>query len=349
MHRIAVIPGDGIGPEVIAQGVRLLEVVSKTFHFDLKLDFFPWGGNHYLKTREIFPEQGIKQLQEGYSAIYLGALGDPRVPLGLLERGILLKLRKELDLYVNLRPLKLYHERYTPLKHVSSFDILVVRENTEDLYTGPQEIIKKGTSDEVRTATAFYSRKGVERIVRYAFERAKTRHKKLTLCDKANAVPAQEIWREVFTEVGREYHDVHQEFIYVDACAMALVSRPHEFDVIVTTNLFGDILTDLGSVLCGGIGLAPSANIHPNRFGLFEPIHGSAPKLVGTKKANPIGAILAASMLLDFLGETKGAHAIENAVEHTLQSGKIPSSDSHSSMETEQITSIVLDSLHEFA
>jgi len=344
MHRIAVIPGDGIGPDVINEGVRVLREVSKACKFQIEFTEYPWGAKHYLAKGEILPPNAFADLQK-FSAIYLGAIGDPKVPLGLLERNILLALRTQLDLYANLRPMKLYDVRYCPLKNPPNFDILVVRENTEDLYTGPSGVVRKDTPDEISMAIAHYSRKGVERIIRLAFEFAKKRRKKVTLCDKANAIAAQEIWRKVFAEVGKSYPDIQQDLIYVDACAMAFVRRPQDFDVIVTTNLFGDILTDLGSELCGGIGLAPSGNIHPGKIGMFEPIHGSAPKYAGQNKAMPIGAILAGSMMLDFLGETKGAELIEKGVEAVLQSGKITSLGAESNLGTTQVTDLILQAM----
>lgn len=342
MHKIAVIPGDGIGPEVIEQGTRALKKSGAPLEFSI----FPWGGAHYLKTGEILPENALAELKR-HAAIYLGAIGDPRVAPGVLERGIVGVLRWDLDLYVNLRPVKLYHERYSPLKDITprELDILVVRENTEDLYTGPSGFIKKNTDDEVALGTAFYTRKGVERIIRYAFEQARRRRKKLTLCDKANAVQAQELWRRVFSQVGAEYADVEREVIYVDACAMALVRRPRDFDVIVTTNLFGDILTDLGAELCGGMGLAPSGNFQPGNFGMFEPIHGSAPKYAGTGKANPLGAILAGSMMLEFLGEEKAARKIEDAVARVLERGDLKSLGTDAGVTTAQIGDMVLREL----
>lgn len=343
MHRIAVIPGDGIGPEVIAAGVEVLTTVSKKCGIELAFSYFPWGANHYLETGEILSSTFIEDLQ-GYSAVYLGAIGDPRVSAGILERGIVGVLRWDLDLYVNLRPLKLYHERYSPLKTLSrsGFDILVVRENTEDLYTGISGFIKKETPDEIALAVAHYTRKGIERIIRYAFTQAQSRRKKLTLCDKANAIPAHDLWRRVYLAIAKEYPDVETEMIYVDACAMALVRRPHDFDVIVTTNLFGDILTDLGAELCGGIGTAPSANLHPGKFALFEPIHGSAPKYAGKNTANPIGAILAGSMMLDYLGETQAALIIESAVKKTIVSGKLPTLAANTGIKSSEITELVL-------
>lgn len=340
-HPIAVIGGDGIGPEVIAEGIRILEAVSKKHNFKLDFTDFPWGGGHYLSTGEILPPNAIQELKQ-YPAIYLGAMGDPRVPRGLLEREILLKLRRALDLYVNLRPMKLYDERCCPLKKVSSLDILVVRENTEDLYAGLQGTIKKNTPDEMRMGIAFYSRKGVERILRYAFEAAKNRRKKVTLCDKSNAIPSQEIWDEIFVEIGKEYPEITREQIYVDACAMAFISRPQDLDVVVTTNLFGDILTDLGAELCGGIGLAPSGNINPGNCSMFEPIHGSAPPLAGKNKANPIGAILAGAMMLEHLGEREAAAEIDLAVGKLLKSGKIASPGANANLGAREISDLIL-------
>jgi 3-isopropylmalate dehydrogenase len=346
VYKIAVIPGDGIGPEVIEQGIRVLKKISEKFHLEFKFSFFPWGAEHYLKTGEILPKDSLSLVKE-HHAVFFGAIGDPRVSPGLLERAIIGGLRWDLDLYVNLRPVKLYHERYCPLKNVlpSDLNLLVVRENTEDLYTGPFGFIKKNTPEETALGVAFYTRHGVERIVRYAFEAAKKRRKKLTLCDKANAVQAQELWRRIFQEIGQDYPDVKQETMYVDACAMALVRHPKDFDVIVTTNLFGDILTDLGAELCGGMGLAPSANIHPGKFGMFEPIHGSAPKYAGMKKANPLGAILSASMMLDFLGEKQASVCVEEAVARVLESGVLKSLGADAGTPTDEIGNLVLEAL----
>jgi 3-isopropylmalate dehydrogenase len=362
MHRIAVIPGDGIGPEVIEQGIRVLTRISQKLGISIEFTSFPWGADYYFKTGEVLPPDGLKQISQ-YDAVYVGAVGDPRAPRGLLERAIIGGLRWDMDLYVNLRPMKLYNEQYCPLKKIvpSDLDILVVRENTEDLYTGPSGFIKKNTDDEVGFGTAFYTKKGVERVIRYAYDQARKRKKKkLTLCDKANAVQAQEIWRRVFSLVGQDYPDVEQETIYVDACAMALVRKPQQFDVIVTTNLFGDILTDLGAELCGGVGLAPSGNIHPGRFGFFEPIHGSAPKYAGKKKANPLGAILAGGMMLEYLGadagpasspqgETKkGGLAIESAVAKLLRTGTLKTLGTESELSTDQIGDLVLEQIESY-
>jgi len=260
-------------------------------------------------------------------AIYLGAVGHPDVKPGVLEHGILLKMRFSLDLYINLRPVKLYPGVWTPIKDKGPEDIdfIVVRENTEDLYVGMGGFFKKGTPDEVAIQQSVNTRKGVERCIRFAYDLAmKRKRKKLTLCDKANVLTyAHDLWRRVFNEVGEEYPDVEKDFAFVDATTMWMVKNPEWFDVIVTCNMFGDIITDLGAMIQGGMGVAASGNINPNSVSMFEPIHGSAPKYKGTNTANPIAAICAAGMMLDYLGEKKGAELIDSAVTKALSSGKI--------------------------
>lgn len=345
MHRIAVIGGDGIGPEVVAQGLKVLEAVSKIHPFGYSLTTYPFGAEHYLATGEIMPE-GILDELRAHAAIYLGALGDPRLTPGLIEAGIVGAIRWDLDMYVNLRPIILYNENLTPLKdkRPEDIDMVVVRENTEDVYTGVGGFFKKGTPDEVATQQMTFTRKGVERVIRYAFEltRKRNRRKKLTLVDKANAVRAFDLWRRVFTEVGSEYPDVERETVYVDAMAMFMVKNPEAFDVVVTSNMFGDIITDLGAMLQGGMGIAASGNIHPGQVSMFEPIHGSSPKYAKTNQANPIGAILALSMMLDFLGEHAAGAAVERSVAALLGSGRICDVSAQSGLGTDTVGDMVV-------
>ncbi len=319
-HRIAVISGDGVGPEVVAQGLRVLRAAAERFGFAVETREHPFGTGHWLATQEIFPDAAFEEVKRA-DAILVGAIGDPRAPVGLLERGIIGRLRWDLDLYVNLRPIRLLDARFCPLKGKgpADVDMLVVRENTEDVYVQAPEFIAQGTPDEVASQPMRYTRKGTERIVRYAFERARARPRRnLTLVDKANAVRAQDIYTRVFAEVGKEYPDVKSGHLYVDAACMRMVDAPESLDVIVTTNLFGDILTDLGAMLQGGMGVAASANLHPGQRGLFESVHGSFPQAAGKGIANPIATIEAVRMMLEWLGEKEAAAAIEGAVARTL-------------------------------
>ena len=328
MHDIAVIGGDGIGPEVVREGLKVLRAASDAYGFRFRTEALPYGAEHYLRTKETFPDTALRACHD-FQAIFLGAIGDPRVETGLLERAIISGLRMGLDLYVNLRPLHLYDARFCPLKDVepADLDIIVVRENTEDGYASPGGILKKGTPHEVAVQTMIYTRAGCERIIRYAYDlcRRRAKAKKLTLVDKANALRPQDIWTRTFAEVGLEYEDIQQDHAYVDAACMWLVKNPEWFDIIVTTNLFGDIITDLGAQLVGGMGIAASGNIHPGRVSMFEPSHGSAPKYTGRNVANPLAAICAAGMMLDHLGETQAALGIERAVGALLTSGRVTS------------------------
>jgi len=353
-YNIGVIAGDGIGPEVAAEGLKVLRTVSAQEGFECNLVDYPYSGTYYLKTKELVPERVIDEWRT-LDAVYLGAIGHPDVEPGLVERSVILGLRFGLDLYINLRPIKLYADHLCPLKDKGPKDIdfVVVRENTEGLYSQIGGFLKKGTPDEVATVTGVYTRKGVERAIRYAFElarqqgkaRADQRQPRLTLVDKSNAIRPQELWVRTFEEVGQEYPDVEQDHAYVDACTMWMVKNPEWFDVIVTTNLFGDIITDLGAMLQGGMGIAASGNIHPGKTSMFEPIHGSAPKYTGKNIACPLGAIMAVSMMLDFLGEKKAALSVESAVAHLLASGAIPSADARSGLSTTQIGDMVVETL----
>ncbi|MFT7668948.1 MAG: 3-isopropylmalate dehydrogenase [Planctomycetota bacterium] len=325
-YDIASVPGDGIGPEVTTQAMRVLKTVSEVYGFNYKLTEYPFGSEHYLKTKEIFPDDAFEEVK-GMDAIYLGAIGDPRLPVGLIEYGVIAKMRFELDLYVNLRPIQLFDERFCPLKDKKpeDIDMVIVRENTEGAYTGMHGFAHKNQALEVATQTMVYTREGTERVIRYAFELARERNKRntVTLIDKANAVRAQDIWTRTFAIVAKEYPDIKTEHAYIDAACMWMVKNPEWFDVGVTPNLFGDIITDLGAMVQGGMGIAASGNIHPGKVSLFEPIHGSAPKHAGKNVASPVAAIMATSMMLDYLGEKTAGKAIEDALRSLLISGQI--------------------------
>jgi 3-isopropylmalate dehydrogenase len=347
-YRIAVIPGDGIGPEVVAEGLRVLERAAALEGFGVACTRYPFGADHYLATGEVLPDAAFEEIR-AHDAILLGAIGDPRVPVGHLEFGIIARLRFGLDLYVNLRPVKLYAEHLCPLKDKGPEDVdfVVVRENTEDAYAGMHGFFKKGTPDEIATQEILFTRKGVERVIRYAFElaRRRGRARKLTLVDKANAVRAMDLWTRTFAEVGAEYPDIAREHAYIDAATMWCVKNPEWFDVVVTSNMFGDILTDLAAMVQGGLGVAASGNLHPGRVSLFEPIHGSAPKYAGRNVASPIATIMAVQMMLDTLGEARAAARIEDAVAGLLRSKRIPSLGSDSGISTRAAGDLVLEAL----
>ena len=318
MYKIAVIPGDGTGPEVVREGLKVLEHISEIFNIQFEFTHFNYGGEHYLKTGEVLPADALQTLR-GFQAIYLGAIGHPEVKPGVLEQGILLSLRFGLDQYINLRPVKLYPNVETPLanKGPDEIDFVVVRENTEGLYAGIGGFLKKGTPDEVAIQEMINTRKGVERCIRYAFEytRRRNKGKKLTLCAKTNVLTyAHDLWMRTFTEVAGEYPDIQTDYAHVDATTMWMVKNPEWFDVIVTTNMFGDIITDLGAMIQGGMGVAAGANINPDGVSMFEPIGGSAPKYTGKGIINPVAAILAVHMMLQALGEDRAADAVERSV-----------------------------------
>jgi len=317
-YKIAVIPGDGTGPEVIREGMKVLEAASKKFAFAYESKMFDFGGERYLKTGKILDKADIEELKQ-YSAIYLGAIGHPDVNPGILETGILLNLRFSLDQYINLRPVKLYNADFCPLKDKKPEDIdfVVVRENSEGLYKSMGEFQKKDTKDEVAIQISHNTRKGVERCIRYAFEltRKRNKAKKLTLCGKTNVLTfAWDLWQRAFNDVAKEYPDIKTDYAHVDATTMWFVKNPEWFDVIVTDNMFGDIITDLGAMIQGGMGIAAGGNINPKGVSMFEPIGGSAPKYTGKNVINPLAAICAGAMMLEFLGETKAAKAIEASV-----------------------------------
>ncbi|MDE0892260.1 MAG: 3-isopropylmalate dehydrogenase [Planctomycetota bacterium] len=325
-YDISVIAGDGIGPEVTREAMRVLDIAASVHGFELRRNELPYGSEHYIKTEEIFPDAAFSEAKQT-DAIYLGAIGDPRLPVGLIEYGIIAKCRFELDLYVNKRPIKLYDERLCPLKGKTpeDVDMVIIRENTEDAYTGMHGFAHKGQPLEVATQTMVYTREGTERVIRYAFELARERNKKkqVTLIDKANAIRAQDLWTRVFAEVATEYPDIKTDHAYIDAACMWMVKNPEWFDVAVTPNLCGDIITDLGAMVQGGMGVAASGNINPGHTSLFEPIHGSAPKHAGKNVACPVAAIMAGAMMLDYIGEKEAAVSIEGAIEGLIQSGEI--------------------------
>lgn len=324
-YRFAILAGDGIGPEVTREAEKILAVTAEVGGFDLELAPMPYGAEHYLKTGETLPDEAFERLRT-FDAIYMGAFGDPRVPDMRHARDILLGTRFRLDLFVNLRPVRCMADRLCPLRDRSAKDVdfVVFRENTEGLYVGVGGIFKRGTPDEVAVQEEINTRKGVERIVRAAFEHARERGRtKVTMSDKSNALRfGHDLWQRVFREVGEEYDDVEGEHLYIDALAMELVRDPSRFEVIVTCNLFGDIVTDLGAQLQGGMGMAASANLHPGVAAMFEPVHGSAPPLTGKNVANPMAAILTAAMMLEHVGRTEDAARIERAVRACIDAGE---------------------------
>jgi len=374
LYKVAVIPGDGTGEEIIKEGVKVLDAAARKYGFSIEWVWYPWGADHYLKTGELLPDSAIEEMKE-MDAIYLGAVGDPRVPPGILEKEILLKLRFELDLYVNLRPIKLLPGVPTPLKdkgpeHINFY---VVRENTEDFYVGLGDRWKgsrRETSfdlkrnlyrakidvsvniepdDEYAFQIGVNSRKGCERIIRYAFELAKKKGlNKVTAVDKANVLTnVYSLWRDVFEKVGSEYPDIEKEYAFVDAITMWMVKTPENYRVIVTPNMFGDIITDLGAMIQGGLGLAAGGNINPGNVSMFEPIHGSAPKYKGTGKANPLATIMAGAMLLEHIGEDEAAKAVETAVGKALVEGRIKTYDLGGETKTWEVGDILVKMIEE--
>jgi 3-isopropylmalate dehydrogenase len=324
-RRIALIPGDGIGKEVIPEARRVLEAACGS-----KLDFteFDWGADRYLRDGTTLPAGAPEMLSRDFDAILLGAIGDPRVPSNIHAADILLGLRFKLDLYVNARPCILFDRRMSPLKDRTEKDIqfIVFRENTEGLYSGIGGFFKKDTPDEVATQEDVNTRKGVERIIRYAFEYAQARGlRRLCMSDKSNALNfAHDLWQRVFHAVRKEYPEIVSTHMYIDNLLMQMVRDPSQFDVIVTCNVFGDIASDLGAQISGGLGLAPSGNIHPGRVSMFEPVHGSAPTIAGKNLANPLGSILSAAMMLEYLGLKDQAAQIDTAVRAAIREGQTP-------------------------
>ncbi len=323
--RLGVLGGDGIGPEVVDAALIVLDAAEARFGFTTERVRLGWSGEQYLRDGRRFDAAALEPIKE-LDAVLLGAIGHPGVPRGMLEADIIFGLRIGLDLFVNLRPLVLYDARLCPLKGKSEQDIsiVVMRENTEDVYGRQGRHFGEGTKDERVSVEMSFTRRGIERIVRYAFEGARVRERKhVTLVDKSNAIPVQELWRTIFEEVGEEFPEVERDAMYVDAACMWLVQRPERFSVIVTTNLFGDIITDLGAAICGGLGIGASGNIHPGRVSMFEPLHGSAPKYGGQRAASPIGAIGALALLLEHVGLPHARAAIEGAISSAFKTGRI--------------------------
>ncbi|MGB6392005.1 MAG: 3-isopropylmalate dehydrogenase [Candidatus Acidiferrales bacterium] len=326
--KIAVIPGDGIGREVIPQAVKVLRAAAAAGGRDIAIEEFDWGADRYLADGTTLPAGAVENFQNNFDAILLGAMGDPRVPTNVHAADILLGLRFKLDLYVNVRPCVLMDRRFTPLKDREEKDVnfVVFRENTEGLYVGMGGIFKKGTADEIATQEDVNTRKGVERIIRYAFEWARKHgRKRVCMADKSNALTyGHDIWQRVFKHVRAEYPEIEASHQYIDNLVLQMVRDPGQFEVIVTSNLFGDIASDLGAGLIGGLGLAPSANLHPGQVSLFEPVHGSAPSIAGKNIANPMGAALAVAMMLESFGWDAESARIDSAVRKALKDGKLP-------------------------
>ncbi|MBS7655701.1 isocitrate/isopropylmalate dehydrogenase family protein [Candidatus Bathyarchaeota archaeon] len=373
-YKISVIPGDGIGPEVIAEGIKVIDAASEACNFEVEWVKYPFSADYYLATGELLSEESLKELEK-YKAIYMGAVGDPRVPPGILEKGILLNLRFYFDEYINLRPIQLFEGVPTPLAGKSPKDVNfdVIRENTEDLYVSLGGRVKKKAKEELNLYRRIYSvkfeldiesdldevayqlmvisRKGAERVIKYAFELAKKKKKnKVTSVDKANVLTyAYGLWREVLNEVKKDYPNIEVEYAYVDAAAMWFVKNPEAFQIVVTPNMFGDILTDLGAIIQGGLGMAAGANINPEGTSMFEPIHGSAPKYKGLNKANPIATILAGKLMLEFLGEEEAANLIEEATKEVLKGGKVKPVDLGGSAKTFEVGNAIASKMKELS
>ena len=365
-YKIAVIPGDGTGPEVTEEAVKVLNAACDKFSVSLDYEWFDWGGDRYLKTGQVLPEDAAETMKK-FDAILLGAIGHPDVKPGMLEKGILLALRFELDQYINLRPVKLYQGVETPLagKGPEDIDYVVVRENTGGLYTGIGGFTMKGTDNEVAVQSMVYNRAQVERCVRYAFEYAKHRHDvknpwrglkkedidrgktaQLTLCGKTNVLTYTfDLWERVFHEVAEEYPEIKLDYCHVDATCMWMVKNPEWFDVIVTCNMFGDIITDLGAITQGGMGIAAGGNINPEGVSMFEPIGGSAPKYTGMGVINPLAAVAAGAMMFENLGEADAADAIEKAIEYVTGEKLESMSAGKMGYSTGEVGNLVVDNL----
>ena len=346
IYKIGVIGGDGIGPEIIRQGIKVLQAVGERENIKFEFIEYDFGGERYLKTGETLPSSAIDEFRK-LDAIYLGAVGHPDVQPGILEKEILLKIRFELDQYINLRPVKLYPGVWCPLKDKNEKDIdyVIVRENTEGLYCGIGGNFKKETKDEVATQLEINTRKGVERCIKYAFEYARKRNKekKLTVVDKANVLTyAGDLWRRTASQLSCNYPDIKLDFAFVDATCMWMVKNPEWFDVVVTNNMFGDIITDLGAITQGGLGIAAGGNINPEGVSMFEPIHGSAPKYAGKNVACPLATISAGGMMLETLGEEKSANLIEKSIIKALGEGYIKSLEAGKmGLTTEQVGDLI--------
>lgn len=363
-YTVPVIPGDGIGPEIVAEGCKVLEAAADKYNFSLDWKEYSLGAEHYLKTGELVTEETLKELSK-YRALFLGAIGDPRVKPGILEKGVLLTMRFYFDQYVNLRPVKLLEGVWTPLKDKTPKDIdfVVVRENTEDFYIGIGSRARRGSShadfeirrslynvkfgldiesdsDEIGYQIGEVSREGCQRVIKYAFDLAMKRRRQLSSVDKANVLSdIYGFWREVFLDVAAGYPQVKHDFNFVDAITMWFVKNPEWFDVVVAPNMFGDIITDLGAMIQGGLGLAPGANLNPEGTSMFEPIHGSAPKYKGQNKVNPVATIWSGALLLEHLGQPQAASDIVNAIERNLREGRIKTYDLGGSSTTSEVGS----------
>jgi 3-isopropylmalate dehydrogenase len=345
--RIALLPGDGIGPEVIRAAVQVLERAAAVHGFAVQTEWFDLGAERYLRTGETLPDADFQRLRSEFDAILLGAYGDPRVPSNIHAKEILLGLRQRLDLYVNLRPVKLVDARLCPLKDVAAggVDMAIVRENTESVYVGIGGAFKPDTPDEVAQNVMLSTRKGADRLLEFSFELARKRRGKLVLCDKANAIEsAHGLWRKSLKDLAPKYPDVKATTLYADVAAMRMVTHPHEFDVVVGDNMIGDILSDLAAALVGGLGLAPSSSTHPGRVAMYEPVHGSAPDIVGTGKANPLAAILSAAMLLRDFGQPAAADAVDRACANSVVQRQC-TPDLGGSLRTEQVTAAICAAL----
>jgi len=349
VYKIAVIPGDGTGPEVIREGLKVLEAISKKYNFNYKIKEFPFGGERYIKTKKTLEESDIEELKK-YDAIYLGAIGHPDIKPGILETGILLKLRFSFDQYINLRPIKLYNANFCPIKDKKPEDIdfVVIRENTEGLYKGMGEFRDKNTENEVAIQISYNTYKGIKRCIEYAFLycRKRNKKKKVTLCGKTNVLTyAWDLWQRVFDEVKEKYPDISTDYVNVDAACMWFIKNPEWFDVVVTDNMFGDIITDLGAIIQGGLGIAAGGNINPSGISMFEPIGGSAPKYANKNVINPLAAICALGMLLENLGEEKASRSIENAVINVVNNKLKSLSAGKMGYSTQEVGDLVVESL----
>ena len=345
MKRIAVIPGDGIGPEVVREAVRVLKHLGETRDLQLEFVDFDWGADKFLNEGITLPDGALDMLSDEFDAILAGAFGDPRVPTNKHAEDILLGMRRGLDLYINLRPVRLLADRLTPLanRKTSDIDFAVFRENTEGAYCAAGGFLKYGTADEIALQDEINTRRGVERIIIAAFEYARAKgRKRVTMADKSNVQRfGGDLWQRVFQEVAATYPDIEANHQYVDAMAMFMVLNPAQYEVIVSNNLFGDILTDLGAAIQGGLGLAASGNIHPGKVSLFEPVHGSAPPLAGKGIANPIGAILTSAMMLEYLGFQTLSDEIEEAVRGAVSANET-TRDLGGELSTEQAGSAII-------
>ncbi len=344
-YQIAVVPGDGTGPEVVAEGIKVLKAVADKCDLSFNFTEYNIGGEHYKVTGEVLPDEVLESLSK-VDAIYLGAIGHPDIKPGILEKGILLQLRFTLDQYINLRPVKLYEGVETPLKGKlpADIDFVVVRENTEGLYTGAGGCLKRGTADEVAVQESINTRKGVERCIRFAFEycRKRDKAKTLTLCGKTNVLTyAFDLWERTFYEVAKEYPEIKADYAHVDAICMWMVKNPEWFDVIVTDNMFGDIITDLAAMIQGGMGIAAGGNINPEGVSMFEPIGGSAPKYTGQNIINPVASISAAQLMLETLGEYSAASMIEQGVVKVLKNDIKDVGAGKMGMSTEDVGNLV--------